>query len=539
MLFFRIDAHKNMLDFVVKRIKSIIRSILAKCGYIVLRMDTAMPSSLEDYLKNIPKRGINLEGILCFDDEHQIQNDILGVYSSEKVIFTSYPLNENGSIYDLKAQALLNSKRKYLVEVDLEFNNFLRIAEDASWIFGAEIILLRSTLGFYWSGGGDLNIITTFLREKGFRFFDVLDYGKVSFFQGPLGRIVLVFEKKGVSRNVCDRHGGRFARVSTAQAWLSEPIAKSSKFVRIASRGSFGFADGVLNPGVIATRDRLRLLAAGEHYPWAIAKKDINKFISGVRPLIIELSRDLSILRGREAIYKDKGQYGDSRLADFRLFQYRNQILSNHYVIMGTKGNVFRRGEIRPELLKTRMGISLVDFSRGELKFLGIPNIGRKLNLIEKNWAFFEHEEELYLIYSFNPYHLLRARRWSDLDFETVLQKDLVIPLSDGELFFRNSANPVEYDDEYFLHVVHNKYPGPKNVFWAVLIDKETLLPKKITSRPLLRGWQSSPAQFIYACSIVPRERDILIFGGINDSSIGIWNISRTSLEACWNSIEA
>ena len=144
------------------------------------------------------------------------------------------------------------------------------------------------------------------------------------------------------------------------------------------------------------------------------------------------------------------------------------------------------------------------------------------------------HLQQLYLLYSFKPYHLLRADRWPELDFATTLNQDLQLPLAKDGMPIRNSVNPVDYDAEHFLHVVHKVYPGKQYAFWAVLIGKETLLPRFISDRPLVCGWRSAPASIIYVCALVPRECEILVFGGLNDSSIGIWRVPRTRLHEHW-----
>jgi len=190
---------------------------------------------------------------------------------------------------------------------------------------------------------------------------------------------------------------------------------------------------------------------------------------------------------------------------------------------------------ILAENIRFRVGISQVDVDKNELKFLGLPSLDILLKSSEKNWVCFEHNKELFLIYSFNPYHLLRARHWPQLDFTTVIRHAVALPVEADKITFRNSVNPVEYDRQYFLHVVHKVYPGKQYAYWAVLIDKDSLLPKKISARPLICGWKSASAAIIYVCSVVPRQDEILIFGGLNDSSMGCWRVSRTALDENWS----
>jgi hypothetical protein len=188
--------------------------------------------------------------------------------------------------------------------------------------------------------------------------------------------------------------------------------------------------------------------------------------------------------------------------------------------------------------LRINVGVSRLDLVSKELTYLGVPRLDRPVGSTEKNWVFFEHEGQLYLLYSFKPYHVLRANRWPKLDFATVLNQDLPLALAEKEIPIRNSVNPVEYDAEHFLHVVHKVYPWKRYAFWAVLIEKQTLLPKLITNRPLVCGWHSAPASIIYVCALVSRKSEILVFGGLNDSSLGVWRVSRSRLDSHWGPLE-
>jgi hypothetical protein len=104
-------------------------------------------------------------------------------------------------------------------------------------------------------------------------------------------------------------------------------------------------------------------------------------------------------------------------------------------------------------------------------------------------------------------------------------------------LSIRNSVNPVDYDEHHLLHLVHRVYPNKQYSFWAVLIDKATLRPVKISSRPFARGWHSSSATIIYVSSLIVTAENVLAFAGLDDASTAIASIPRPRLDADWRPI--
>ena len=195
------------------------------------------------------------------------------------------------------------------------------------------------------------------------------------------------------------------------------------------------------------------------------------------------------------------------------------------------------RTPIRPEKLRTMIGLSLFKSEEPLLTYLGSPTLDRPVARMEKNWAMFSTGKLVHLIYSFNPYRLFSTDALPDLRFSCVLECRLNLPLLEDGLSFRNSINPVSYDEGHLLHLVHKVYPGKRYIFWAVLIDKMTLLPVKISRRPLLSAGSSAAASTIYACSAISRKDDLVVFGGIDDCAVGGWRIAKADLDRHWISI--
>ena len=509
-----------------------------------------IPPTLEKYLSKVAERSLRLDKAFCFDSDFSIQAKILSIFPEDKAFFAFYAGTGKVSPCPRSIIHPPQTSECFLVEIDAESLNVGDLVLAEPWIDRAQVILLRATLGFFWTGMGDLREIVRWWEDRQFRFVDILEYCRLHLFNAPLGPVVLAFEKRtkqGPSRNngrlrnevrANAGEGDRIRRCNEALAFMSLPIARAGDLTRFVGRGSFGFSGGLLNAGAVNYENRVILLARGEQVPWTIARKNGTALLNGCRPVLIELDDQLAIGSVREVTLRRGEGLEDARLEDFRLFRYQNELFSNHACVMVPGISAHSSEPLQTSSLRFAVGISRMDLANKELVFLGAPTLDRPLETNEKNWVFFEHQEQLYLLYSFKPYHLLRANRWSRLDFVTMFNRDFLFPLSEDGMPIRNSVNPVEYDTEYFIHVIHKVYPEKRYAFWAILIDKRTLMPKMITDRPLACGWHSAPASIIYICALVPRESEVLLFGGIDDSSMGVWRVPRSRLDSHWVALE-
>lgn len=482
----------------------------------------------------------------CFDSDLFVQTTLLAHFPKDEVVFASYPKPGVVSLHTPSPMQPPDSSESFLVEIEAEALNVADLVEGMPWILRANVILIRTTLGYFWSGRGDLRNIVQWWGNRHFAFVEVLDFLGVNRLDAQLGRVILAFERNGaLTWKKVDQGDGKMSRETSAAvarihrcnealAYLSQPIARVENLTRLSGRGSFGFSAGVINPGVKPNGSGFTFLARGEKVPWAIAEQNQSVFLTGCRALMMKIDDQLTLRAVREVVINRPNGMEGVRFEDFRIFQYQRQLFSNHACVSNPGVNPSAARRLQPALLRVNVGISRWDLARNELTYLGAPKLDRLLGLIEKNWVFFEHQEQLYLLYSFKPYHLLRANRWPRLDFETMFNRDFSFPLSEDGIPIRNSANPVEYDSEHFIHVIHKVYPEKRYAFWAILIDKRTLIPKMITDRPLACGWHSAPASIIYICALIPRESEVLLFGGIDDSSIGIWRIPRSRLDSHW-----
>jgi hypothetical protein len=250
---------------------------------------------------------------------------------------------------------------------------------------------------------------------------------------------------------------------------------------------------------------------------------------------MLTLGTDLRIAARTEVRWADAPAYAGCRFEDFRLFRHQGRLYSNHTYIRGN-GGLSGRKPVRPERLQTSVGISRLETEGALLTPLGPAQLDRPVERVEKNWAMCSSGDRVHLIYSFSPYRLFAAQAFPDLQFAFVAERTPRFPFADDGISFRNSINPVPWDSRHLLHIVHKAYPEKRYVFWAVLLDKDTLLPVQFSRRPLVSD-RSSAGSITYVCSAVCHKDDLLLFGGIDDCSIGAWRIRKADLEPHWRAI--
>ena len=498
--------------------------------------DPGLSVSLEEYVEGLRRDG-GMDSAVCFDADREVQREMLTVFRPENVAFFSHPHLGNGVPFPAQPAGA------FLLETGAEAFDLAELSGKLPWFSNAEAVLVRGSLAYFWTGKGSLSRLQREMAQHGFRLAEVLDYHrlwKLDFLTSPLAPVTFVFERQGsaaqrqrTARANEKSEQARRKRLGEALTFLSPPIARAERLMSLTGRGSFGFDAGVFNPGAVEENGEVFLLCRGEKLPWDAQKRSWKLFHAGMQPVLLRLDGNLRVNERWEVPFAPDAGTGAFRTEDFRPFRHQGRLFASHTCCERAAAE----GPVQLESLAFRVGLSSLDLRKPELRFLGLPKIDRPTARMEKNWAFFEREGVLHMIYSFSPFHVFRCRDFGRLDFETVVERNIPTPIATDSVRVRNSINPVDYDKDHFLHVVHKVFPGKQYVFWAVLIDKTTLLPVKISAAPLAQGWASAPASIIYACSAVARRNEILLFCGLNDSGSGVWRIARADLDADWTPI--
>lgn len=500
-----------------------VRSLLARRGFALSRLDPGAPATLEGYVAALPSRGLAPAAVIVADADPEPLKIFLARFRPDQTRFHSGPRLTLGD--PPAAPFLFESDNDNLAHADrTQLVAFFRTAG---------IVILRAQLAQFHRGEADAADLGTDMAAHGLALRDVIHSAPSNPVRGATGNLYLVFERVRPEATGADSHGRRY-RVGEATSHLTTPILGRSSLVRLTGRGSHGFAAGICNPGAIEHDGRTLLLARGETLPWPVQRQDPAGFVQSCRPTLLTLGDDRLVAGASPVTLTTTADRRRTRFEDFRLFEHQGRVYSNHSVL-----ELDPRPEriVRPERLRTSVGISRFDPEKGSLTHLGAPALGRPLGRLEKNWAMVSTGDRVHLIYSFNPYRLYTSTRFPELTFAAAAERALTLPIPDDGLPLRNSINPVPYDSGHLLHVVHKVYPGKQYVFWAVLLDRATLLPTRIVARPVLRAGASAAAAIVYACAAVARPEHIELFAGLDDCGIGSWRLERAELDRRWSPI--
>lgn len=508
-----------------------IRRLLLECGYLVKRLDFEPPPSMADYLRTLGRRTTRPLAVVCFDHEVRVQYEILRATPSANVAFLSPDVFHGGARNSDADGWQIVPKRPFVVILDIGVCSFDTLLARLPWLTQATTILLRQELASFRSEHSDLVTLSATMKTHGYDLEDVIDHSHAPALASPSNRLTLVFEGQINERS---KSQSQHYRANEALIHLSSPIVGRESFQLLAGRGSFGYGSGVLNPGAMLEGGRILLLCRTEHTPWALIREKEQLFFDPSPPVLVELGDDGALVDAQELTVTGRASHASSRLEDFRVFRYDGELFSNHVVISKPAGKNGHNGKLHLEAMETRIGISHLDLAQKRLDWRGYLSIDRPLAKIEKNWVMFADGEQLYLLYSFDPYILLSCDDWKELRFHTVHEAMATSALSRDGLPLRNSINPVNYDGNHWLHIVHKVHPDKRYAFWAVLIDKKTLLPAMISNRPLVRSNASAPASTVYACSAICEGDDLFVFGGIDDCASGAWKVNRSLLDRHW-----
>lgn len=225
-----------------------------------------------------------------------------------------------------------------------------------------------------------------------------------------------------------------------------QPVAKRTLYRRGDVKNSDG---GIFNPSGLTTSEKVDLTifrVEQNHSP-------LHGYMNESAMPFLKI--------GCGTIYEEKyltpkGFPEKSRLEDFRLFGYKNFVYCSHTLIERN--------------LKMGMSAKIVisELTDKYLKFSKNVELPTKVRDIEKNWLFFFDKEEMYCVYSLEPYRLFKLR---DEEWQSVSVQQPPFKWQ-HKGFICNSTHPILVND-FYLVLFHTKENG---VYFhsAVLLDAET-----------------------------------------------------------------
>lgn len=290
----------------------------------------------------------------------------------------------------------------------------------------------------------------------------------------------------------------------------------------IAKPGALSFEGGAFNPGALVLDEtHILLLAKSQVVPWYKARGKKRKFFLAGNPVTFLLGKK-SLNTVQEKVITDLAGFPaneDYAIEDLRLFWWKGKKIVNHsYIIKEKSGKVCSQAAVAS-------AVSVLEDQKNKLIFYAIPKLDFPVQNIEKNWVYKESGSDLFLFYSLNPFKVLQLEDEKTLEFRTIINQQSICKLNDPGGFgsmVSFSTNPIDLDEKYWVLIIHQftvKSFGRCYDHWAVLINKETLLPEKITAKPIFTGMgaRGRTPGIRYISSILKVENDILFFAGEGD----------------------
>lgn len=317
------------------------------------------------------------------------------------------------------------------------------------------------------------------------------------------------------------------------------PITDFGQAVPLGGPGFLGFHGGLMNPGAVPADDGILMIGKATENHWltsaglAYAAGDWRLYLKGA-PVLLRLDRSLQ-LRGVEPVLLGP-DFPTERKAfeDFRLYRRGSQVL-----VHGVQAEI----EILADKItywRTRQWHAELDVARPALTGFAYPRLDVPLAETEKNWCYFVGGEHLYVLYSFSPFVLLRSQ--GGLRFETVIRHTLSPSLRElGGFAARLSlgTNPMPYGRDHLFLMVHkfDMVNGERRYFhWAVLLDRQTLMPRKISSVPIFVGGTARGVLpgIVYVMAAFEMEDDMFFSLCESDSHASCLTVPKSELDALW-----
>ena len=299
-------------------------------------------------------------------------------------------------------------------------------------------------------------------------------------------------------------------------------IKKRERLIEAGQLGRLS-QGGVFNPGGLEIDGRLHLLCRAESSDatWNGAFRETR-----AAPFWCELGDDLSV---QDFTLLSHHVEHEQRPEDWRLFLHDGRVYSNHSVYSWND-----------EQMRCHVAVSEVDLERRHMERGQTFTTPLPPRTQEKNWAMFSHEGRLLCIYSIDPYIVLEVDLASGSTEIAVSDGPFGVAVSYRSGFgLFNSTNPIVWDDDHYLTFFHtymtSSVPRDRNrlyLQYAMLFDRETLLPAAVTPEPVVTGGGEEGIHpgVHYTMSLAKHGEDLCAFYGEGDMHAGLLVMDRQKL---------
>ena len=256
---------------------------------------------------------------------------------------------------------------------------------------------------------------------------------------------------------------------------------------------------GIYNPGFCRFQDKNYMISRVESYTEKErGVKDLWLRTTSI-PHIIEMDENLNVVDTYPL--ETIGEF--IRIEDFRLFTHNDKLYSNHIIVDESK-------RIYPV-------ISEIDLINKKMTIIGTIELEIPKNDVEKNWVFFNHNKELFLIYSLSPWIIFK------IDINTLtgeMIKNCEVKFDwNHSGFISNSTNPIRINQNRNIMGFHSR--DNKRIYHQGLLtfDNNFNLIKS-TKEPYLSGgdFDTIHPHVIYTSSLTMIEDKLIGFAGDGDT---------------------
>jgi predicted GH43/DUF377 family glycosyl hydrolase len=437
-----------------------------------------------------------------------------------------------------------------LLDADIYLQpNFLDVLKSSKNDINSLIICKRLILDNYddfvkWKNGEDVGQIE---RAKGYGYFQLFNAkcsSNRSFFYSEkytdASESDLEFRdrfKLKKELDTCVVHLGNtgknwFGRITENFKKLKLPIILSNdickfeglvkKNIRIVSNIEFNLTNGgIYNPGLFYKNNKKYIICRCEKNFESYLGVYEKYWSSLINPMYFQIDDDFNIIDF--GVFKMCDFPILMRYEDFRVFEYQDKIISNHSII---NPNYNYKGEDSwPNMnICTKPGIFIsVNLSEIDVENQSIVNnVSIKLESnynTEKNWSFFSEDDELFFIYSLDPF--IVYKRGKD-NFIKIIDKKFEYNwnIDTDSMKYCISTNLKRLDNEYYILLFHTKTDNYKYVQGCMLLDNN-FTPKYMTKNPILESEKmiGKYTNVLYAFSVDIKDDEIHVYYGEADTN--------------------
>lgn len=169
--------------------------------------------------------------------------------------------------------------------------------------------------------------------------------------------------------------------------------------------------------------------------------------------------------------------------------------------------------------------------------------------VIEKNWAFFEHNSELYCIYKYSPFEVLKMDfRGNECHaYRAFVHQWLSKDYQDNYGVIRGGTSPLKIDKDTFWTIVQSRTNVDGGKYGATIMAfsaKPPFAPQKMIPTPYFKLSEKEKSdirvnnklnpnikEVFYPCGAAYKNDKLFVSYGINDTALGLLQVDKKEIQ--------